>query len=208
MTDGALYVAFEGTEGSGKSTHAKRYAAATDAVLTRETGGTEIGRRLREILHDNDVTELDDHAEALLIAADRAQHLAEVVRPSLAAGRTVVSDRSVYSTLAYQGYGRGLDLDDLRRLNDWALGGRWPDVVVLLDAPAEVLAARLAKRELDRFEAAGAEFHDRVIAGFRSMADADPDRWIVVRADGDKAAVAAAIHGAGASAAARVGAAR
>ena len=101
-----FYIAFEGAEACGKSTHAARLAEHLDAVITRETGGTAIGRRLREILHDTSVTDLDDHAETLIVAADRAQHLAEVVRPALAAGRHVVSDRSVYSTLAYQGYGR------------------------------------------------------------------------------------------------------
>lgn len=199
------YVAFEGTEGSGKSTHAARFAAATGALLTRETGGTDIGRRLRDILHDTSVTGLDDRAEALLIAADRAQHLAEIVRPALASGRSVVTDRSVFSTLAYQGYGRGLDVDELRRLNDWALGGRWPDVVVLVDAPADVLAARLAKRDLDRFERAGDEFHERVIDGFRQLASADPDHWIIVRADGEKDAVAAEILAAVETTTARLG---
>lgn len=202
---GALYVAFEGTEGSGKSTHAARYAEAVGALLTQETGGTDIGRRLRDILHDTSVTELDDRAEALIVAADRAQHIAQVVRPALDAGRVVVSDRSAHSTLAYQGYGRGLDLVDLRRLSDWALAGRWPDVVVLLDAPAEIVAARLAKRQLDRFERAGTAFHGRVVAGFRQMAADDPARWIVVGADGDKDAVAAEIRAAVDAAAARVG---
>ncbi len=187
------YVALEGAEGSGKSSHAARLAAALDAVLTHETGGTEIGVRLRAILHDVDVVDLDDRAEALIIAADRAQHVARVVTPALAAGRCVVSDRSVYSTLAYQGYGRGLDLDELRGINDWAIGGRWPDRVVLLDAPVEVLAARLHGRELDRFERAGDEFHRRVVDGFQAMAVADPARWVVVDATGEPDAVAAEV---------------
>ena len=102
-----VYIAFEGAEGCGKSTHARHLAEVLDALHTRETGGTAVGRRLREILHDNDVTNLDDHAETLIAAADRAQHLSEIVRPALDAGRHVVSDRSIYSTLAYQGYGRG-----------------------------------------------------------------------------------------------------
>lgn len=188
------YIAFEGAEGCGKSTHAQRLATALDAVLTRETGGTDVGRRLRDILHDNAVHELDDRAEALIAAADRAQHLAQVVRPALAAGRSVVSDRSVYSTLAYQGAGRGLDIDELRRINDWAIDGCWPQLVVFLDAPTAVLATRLAKRELDRFERAGHDFHQRVIDGFRAMAAADPEHWIVVQADGDKDDVATEIH--------------
>jgi dTMP kinase len=185
-----VYIAFEGTEGSGKSTHAARLAEALDAVATQETGGTAIGQRLRSILHDTATRDLDDRAEALIIAADRAQHFAEIVRPALAAGRSVVSDRSVYSTLAYQGYGRGLPLDDLRTINDWAMGGRWPDLVVLLDVPGHVAAARMAKRELDRFERAGDDFHRRVVEGFRTLAAADPDRWVTVTADGDKHAVA------------------
>jgi dTMP kinase len=108
-------------------------------VLTRETGGTPIGARLRAILHDTTVTDLADRAEALITAADRAQHIASVVRPALAAGRSVVSDRSVYSTFGYQGYGRGLD--PRRAAPDQRLGGDglWPDRVVLLDAPADVL---------------------------------------------------------------------
>lgn len=188
-----LYVALEGTEGCGKSTHAARLAEALGAVLTRETGGTAIGKRLRAILHDTSVADLDDRAEALVVAADRAQHVATVVRPALAAGRSVVSDRSVYSTLAYQGYGRGLDLADLGRINDWAVAGRWPDVVVLLEAAPDVVAGRLAGRQLDRFERAGDEFHERVVAGFRSMAAADPARWITVAADGPTDNVAAGI---------------
>jgi dTMP kinase len=187
------YVALEGAEGCGKSTQAARLAGALGAVLTRETGGTEVGRRLREVLHDVEVDDLDDRAEALITAADRAQHIARIVRPALVAGRTVVSDRSVYSTLAYQGYGRGLDLAELHRINDWAIGGLWPSLVVLLDAPADVLAARLHGRELDRFEREGEEFHDRVIDGYRTMAGADPDFWIVVAADGEPDKIAARV---------------
>jgi dTMP kinase len=187
------YVALEGAEGCGKSTQAARLAGALGAVLTRETGGTEVGRRLREVLHDVEVDDLDDRAEALITAADRAQHIARIVRPALAAGRTVVSDRSVYSTLAYQGYGRGLDLAELHRINDWAIDGLWPSLVVLLDAPADVLAARLHGRELDRFEREGEEFHDRVIDGYRTMADAEPDRWVVVAADGEPDKIAARV---------------
>jgi dTMP kinase len=193
MRSAPAYIAFEGTEGSGKSTHAERLAAALDALHTRETGGTAIGARLRAILHDTAVDDLDDRAEALIVAADRAQHVARVVRPALAAGRCVVSDRSVYSSLAYQGYGRGLDLEELRRVNDWALGGRWPDLVVFLDVTDDVAAARLAGRELDRFERAGDDFHRRVVAGYRALAAADPPRWINVAPEGDKDRVAARI---------------
>lgn len=180
-----LYIAFEGAEGSGKSTQATRLADSLGAVLTRETGGTDVGRRLRQILHDVAVVDLDDRAELLIVAADRAQHISRVVRPALDAGRPVVSDRSVYSALAYQGYGRGLDVDEIRGINDWAMRGMWPSLVVLLDAPTDVLAGRLHGRDLDRFERAGEKFHARVIDGYRAMAAAEPDRWIVVAADGE-----------------------
>jgi dTMP kinase len=179
-----VYIAFEGAEGCGKSTQARRLADALDAVLTRETGGTAIGQRLRSILHDTMVTDLDDHAETLIVAADRAQHLAEVVRPALAEGRHVVSDRSVYSTLAYQGHGRGLKVDEVRSINEWAVGETWPDLVLLLTVPDEVTERRMSKRQLDRFEQAGHDFHRRVQDGFAEMAGSDPDRWVVVDASG------------------------
>lgn len=191
-----VYIAFEGAEACGKSTHAMRLAESLDAIITRETGGTAIGRRLRDILHDTSVTDLDDHAETLIVAADRAQHLAEVVRPALAAGRHVVSDRSVYSTFAYQGYGRGLPLDEVRMINEWAIGDTWPDLVVLLTVPAEVTARRMGKRDLDRFEMAGDDFHARVDQGFAAMAGDDPERWIVVDASGSHDDVTAFIRGA------------
>jgi dTMP kinase len=174
------YIALEGAEGTGKSTHAARLAAHLDAVLTRETGGTDIGARIRTILHDTSLTHLSHRAEALLTAADRAQHIDEIVAPALAAGRHVVSDRSVYSTLAYQGYGRCLPVDEIRRINEWAIDACWPDLVVLIDTPAEVLERRMRGRQLDRFEREDNDFHIRVRDGFRAMADADPKRWAVI----------------------------
>jgi dTMP kinase len=179
MTTGR-YIALEGAEGTGKSTHAARLAALLDAVLTRETGGTDVGIRIRAILHDTSLTHLSHRAEALLAAADRAQHIDEIVAPALAAGRHVVSDRSVYSTLAYQGYGRCLPIDEIRQINHWALHGRWPDLVVLIDTPAEVLERRMRGRQLDRFEREGDDFHARVRDGFRTMAAEDPERWVVI----------------------------
>ena len=194
VTSCPAYIAFEGAEGCGKSTQAKHLAATMNAVLTRETGGTAIGARIREILHDTSVHNLAPRAEALLTAADRAQHLAEVVVPALEAGTPVVTDRSVYSSLAYQGYGRELDIDEIRHLNEWGTGGLWPSTVVFLDTPDETIAERMSERDLDRFEAAGDEFHARVLAGFRTMAAADPDRWITVRAVGPVERVASEIH--------------
>ena len=192
--DRPVYIALEGSEGCGKSTQSRRLADALGATLTRETGGTAVGQRLRAILHDTDVTDLDDRAEALIVAADRAQHIARVVRPALEAGTPVVSDRSVYSTLAYQGYGRGLDVDELRTLNEWAIGATTPDLVILLRVPDDVARRRMERRELDRFERAGDEFHARVDAGFDEMSAADPDRWAVVDASAPLDEVAATIR--------------
>ena len=194
VSDRPPYIAFEGAEGCGKSTQAARLADTIGAVLTRETGGTAIGARLRALLHDTSVLDLDPRAEALITAADRAQHLAEVVRPALEAGRAVVSDRSVYSSLAYQGYGRQLDVDEIRHLNEWGTTGIWPSTVVFLDTPDDVIAERMSQRDLDRFEAAGDEFHARVLDGFRTMAAADPDHWITVQAVGSVDQVAREIR--------------
>ena len=175
----ARFVAFEGGEASGKSTQARLLAADLGAVLTREPGGTTVGERIRALFLDTEVV-LDPRAEALLVAADRAQHVAEVVGPALEAGRHVVTDRYIGSSLAYQGFGRGLGLDDVRQLSDWATGGLWPDLVVLLTVPDEVAAQRLGARGLDRMESAGADFHRRVADGFAALAAADAARWVVV----------------------------
>jgi dTMP kinase len=174
-----LFVAFEGGEACGKSTQARLLADRLDAVATFEPGATVIGAQVRALLLDPATRGLAERAEALLMAADRAQHVAEVVQPALDAGRHVVTDRFAGSTLAYQGYGRGLDVEALRTISDWASGGRWPDLVVLLDVPVDVASARRADAP-DRFEAAGAEFHRRVAEGFRALAVADPERWVVI----------------------------
>ena len=177
-------VVFEGGEGSGKSTQAALLAARLGAVLTHEPGGTAIGVRIRAVVLDPTVGRaLDVRAEALLMAADRAQHVAEVIRPALSAGRDVVCDRFTGSTLAYQGYGRGLSMDELSWLSAWATGGLEPDVVILLDVPSEVAVSRM-KRQPDRMEAAGDEFHRRVVQGYRALAASDPGRWRVVDGSG------------------------
>lgn len=175
----ARFIVFEGGEASGKSTQAIRLARRLGALHTREPGGTAIGAALRELLLDARTTGLDDRAEAMLMAADRAQHVAEVIRPALAAGRHVVSDRYIGSTLAYQGFGRGLAVSELRRLSAWAADDLWPDLIVLLDVPLDVGRGRLGS-EPDRLEAAGEEFHDRVTRGYRALAATDTDRWVVV----------------------------
>lgn len=174
------YIAFEGVEGCGKSTHVKRLAAHLDALVTREPGGTAVGTTLRGIMADPANTNLSARAEALMMSADRAQHLHELVVPTLAAGRHVVSDRSVYSSLAYQGYGRQLDLNELRRINDFAIASRWPDLVVYIRVELEVVRKRLLKRDTDRFERENDDFFLRVIDGFDQLAANEPARWLVV----------------------------
>jgi len=174
------YIAFEGVEGCGKSTHVKRLATHLDALVTREPGGTPVGATLRGIMADPVNTQLSPRAEALMMAADRAQHLRELVVPTLESGRHVVSDRSVYSSLAYQGYGRQLDLGELRRLNDFAIASRWPDLVVYIRVELDVVRRRLLKRDTDRFEREDDQFFLRVIDGFDRLAEAEPQRWLVV----------------------------
>ncbi len=187
------FVAFEGGEATGKSTQAATLAARLGAVLTREPGGTSIGRHIRALVLDPANTGLSPRAEALLLAADRAQHVRELVRPALSAGRHVVSDRFSGSTLAYQGHGHGLDLDQLAWLSGWASGGLEPDVVVLLDVDTQVATGRQEGQALDRMESNLADFHERVRAGYRSLAAADPDRWAVVDGTGPVDEVAARV---------------
>lgn len=180
MSGRGRFIALEGGEASGKSTQARRLADRLGAVLTREPGATEIGRAIRALVLGPDAGDLDARAEALLLAADRAQHVREVVGPALAEGRDVVSDRFSGSTLAYQGYGRGLDLDELARLSAWASAGLEPDLVVLLDVAPPLARARQDGRRLDRLEATGGPFHERVREGYLALAAADPARWVVV----------------------------
>ena len=194
MTRGR-FIAFEGGEACGKSTQAALLATALDAVLTREPGGTTIGRSIRSLVLDPATVGLDARAEALLMAADRAQHVAEVVEPALAAGRHVVTDRFAGSSIAYQGGGRGLPSDEVRRLSEWATAGVWPDLIVLLEVPAAVADERL-QRDLDRMEVEPRAFHDAVAASFREQAAAEPERWVVVDGAGTVEQVRAAVNAA------------
>lgn len=180
----ASYIAFEGGEGSGKSTQAARVAERLDALLTREPGATPLGTELRRLLLANGDWSVGKRAEALMMAADRAQHLDEVVAPALASGRHVVSDRSAYSSLAYQGGGRELGIEAVRAINTWAIAERWPDVVVYLRVDREVAQTRL-NRSLDRLEQEGEDFHRRVGAAFDRLAAQEPDRWLVIDGEQD-----------------------
>lgn len=175
----ASYIAFEGGEGSGKSTQAGLVAERIDAVLTREPGGTPLGAELRGLLLGSGPYTIGPRAEALMMAADRAQHLQELILPSLTAGRHVVSDRSAYSSLAYQGGGRKLGLESIRAVNEFAVYGRWPDIVVYLQVDRSVAAGRL-NRSLDRIEQEDEGFHSRVADAFDQLAAEDPDRWLVI----------------------------
>jgi dTMP kinase len=172
-----IFIAFEGGEASGKSTQAQRLAVRIDAVLTREPGGTPLGEEIRSLLLDP-AHAVDERAEALLMAAARAQHVHDVIEPALARGQHVVTDRFTASSLAYQGFGRGLALDDVTALSAFATAGLEPDLYILLDVDPAVSAARRS-RDHDRMEAAGDAFHARVRAGFRSLAAIDR-RWIIV----------------------------
>jgi len=179
------FVVFEGGEGSGKSTQARLLAERWGALLTFEPGATELGARLRKILLDPATTDLDPRAEALLMAADRAHHVATTIRPALLRGRDVVCDRYVGSSLAYQGYARGLGVEEVAELSAFATEGLVPDLVVLLEVSAEESADRMALAGTpDRMESAGDAFHERVREGYRMVAAHNPDRWVLVDGSG------------------------
>jgi dTMP kinase len=182
-----VLIAFEGGEGSGKTTQARLVAIwlrelGYDVVTTHEPGATKVGMRLRALLLDTAHTGMSPQAEALMYAADRAEHVASVIAPALARGAIVITDRYVDSSLAYQGAGRDLPLDEITRLNWWATGGRTPDLTVLLDMDPMAGLSRRA-RSADRLEAEPADFHLRVRAGFQALARAEPARYLVLDAD-------------------------
>jgi dTMP kinase len=181
-----LFLAFEGGEGAGKTTQARLTAIwlrelGYDVVTTHEPGATKIGMRLRALLLDTSNAGMSAHCEALLYAADRAEHVTQVIDPALDRGAVVISDRYVDSSLAYQGAGRGLPVADIARLNSWATDGRMPDLTVLLDMPPEIGLSRHA-RSADRIEAEPIEFHRKVRAGFLVLARAEPERYLVLDA--------------------------
>jgi dTMP kinase len=184
---GGLFVTFEGVEGCGKSTHLRRLAgtlraAGYDIVETREPGGTELGRALRALLLAPSSAPPTPLAELLLYCADRAQHVASVIRPALAAGQVVLCDRFSDSTISYQGYGRGLDLDLVRTLDARARDGLEPSLTVLLECPVADGLARARGRtgETDRFERETLAFHEAVRRGFQALAAGAPARYRMV----------------------------
>ena len=194
-----MLIAFEGGEGTGKSTQARLLAErlGPHALLTYQPGATTLGASIRAVVLDPATVGLDPRAEALLYAADRAQHVAEVVRPALDAGRVVITDRYIHSSVAYQGIGRGLGVDAVASVSAFATDGLLPDVVVLLVVPPAVREARLAARGgRDRLESAGEDFHAAVEAGFLDLAAGDPERWVVIDGDAPVEEVAARVRGA------------
>jgi dTMP kinase len=192
-----MFVTFEGIDGSGKSTQAELLrdrleADGHEVVLTREPGGTELGERIRElVLHGADMT---PWAEALLYAASRAQHVAEVVRPALDRGAWVVCDRYVDSSVAYQGVGRGLGLDRVLDLNLAAVGGLVPDRTFLLELEVSDLARRLGD-DHDRLEREAEDFHSRVADGYRELAARFPERIVVLDAGLPAESLAEEVYG-------------
>ncbi|MGI8663079.1 MAG: dTMP kinase [Acidimicrobiales bacterium] len=183
-------IAFEGGDASGKSTQARILAERLGALLTHEPGATPAGAELRRVALDP-AFDLVPRAEALVMAADRAQHVAKVIAPALAAGRHVVTDRYLYSSLAYQGHGRQLPVEEVLALSRFA-GAPEADLVVLLAVAPATRATRLG-HDLDRIEAGGVALHERIDSGFRILAAGDPERWLIVSALGGVEEVAARI---------------
>ena len=185
----SLFVTFEGPDGSGKSTQitllAERLRAlGHDVCLTREPGGTAIGDQIRQVVHDLHNTAMQPRAELLLYSASRAQLVGEVIRPQLERGGVVLCDRYADSTLAYQGYGHGLDLGRLRAITEFATGGLAPDLTLLLDMEVESgLRRRKTGGEWNRLDAYTLAFHQRVRQGYLALAAAEPKRWIVLEAE-------------------------
>lgn len=191
VTNRGHLIVFEGVEGAGKSTHLQRAAAALRArgravVETAEPGGTPLGKRLRALLMDANNAAPTPWTELFLYLADRAEHVATFLQPALARGELVLCDRFSPSTLAYQGYGRGLDLHVVRQLDEVARQGLQPDLVILLDCPVELGLERAGRN--DRFHRESVAFHERVRAGFLALASEAPNQFVVIdtRAPADR----------------------
>jgi dTMP kinase len=199
-----MFITFEGPDGCGKTTQLtllKEYLTRQgySVYVTREPGGTKIGEQIRAILHDPLNEEMIPHAEILLYSASRAQLVTQVIRPALAKGQIVLSDRFYDSTFAYQGYGRGLDLDALRRITRFATGGLRPDLTIYLEIDPQLGLSRRQEdknAEWNRLDALALEFHERVHAGYQALIAAEPERWVVVNGQRPVAQVQADVQAA------------
>ena len=181
----SLFITLEGPDGSGKTTQTRLLAEYLESrgvllLCTREPGGTPISEQIRAVILSKDNPSISDETEALLYSAARAQIVAELIRPALAAGKLVLCDRYADSTLAYQGYGLGLDLDALRTITRFATGGLVPDLTFYIDVPVKDGIARKRRGETNRLDEKTIEYHERVRAGYLEMAKAEPARWVVI----------------------------
>jgi dTMP kinase len=186
-------IAVEGIDGCGKTTQARILASRLGALLTFEPGATALGAELRRLVLDHRTAPIDDRAEALVMVADRAQHVSEVIAPALSGGQWVVTDRFSASTVAYQGYGRGLDPSELRSLAEWASRGLAPDLTLLIDVPVEVAEGRFPAEQADRIEAQTRPIRQRVADGYRRLAADDPAGWAIIDGTGSVEEVAGAV---------------
>lgn len=190
MTKKGIFIALEGPDGSGKSTIANKLKEYIEGlglkcVLTREPGGTPIGEKVRNIILDNDNVEMSDKTEALLYAASRAQHVNEKIKPLLDQGYIVISDRYVFSSLAYQGYARGLGIETVMEVNEFAMDGVYPDKVLFFEiSPEEALARKFIGREADRLENAGEDFHKTTYEGYKKSLKAFDKNVSLIDANG------------------------
>jgi dTMP kinase len=196
---GALFVTFEGLDGSGKSTQLRRAGhwlseSGTACEITHEPGGTPLGEAIRGLFLDHRFPETEGGVEMLLVFASRRQHLAQVIDPALQRGIHVLCDRFTDSTIAYQGHGRGVSRELIDRVDALATGGRRPDLTLLFDVPAEQARARRHRGAADRLDAEGLGFYERVRAGYLEIAAAEPRRVRVIDSSGDKESTAQAVR--------------
>jgi dTMP kinase len=198
----SLFVTLEGPDGCGKTVQSKRLAEhlrsqGLNVVMTREPGGTEIGDQIRQVIMSLENRQMDPRTEFLLFSASRAQLVKEVIRPHLEAGGVIVSDRFYDSSFAYQGYGHGLPLDELRAITAFATGGLVPDLTLLIDLPAKAgLARRKTGGNWNRMDAYDLAFHQRVRTAYRTMAQTESERWRTVDGDQSPDSVQAALQAA------------
>jgi len=196
-----MFITFEGSEGSGKSTQIKKAAEYLrslnyNVVVSREPGGTLIGEQVRACLHDVNNKDMTSEAEVLLYSASRAQYVKEVILPSLESGVVILSDRYADSTIAYQGYGRGLDLEALKQITKFATGGLKPDLTILLeiDVTAGIERREIGGAEMNRMDLQTISFYERVEKGYKALVAADPERWVIIDANQPKEVVQSEIR--------------